>query len=97
MLRLFYSILFCLVAASTAAAGSNTGDIAIESEVGAVTTVTSGRHNTETNVHSVRVKDGYSYGGNIVIQGKRGDIINTGSRRKDKTVNRGSVVIGPRK
>ncbi|MBI9113326.1 hypothetical protein [Maridesulfovibrio ferrireducens] len=97
MSHFFYTIIFCLLTVSNAMAGANTGDIIIDSEVGTVTTITTGRNSAETNVHSVRVHDGYSYHGDIVIKGKEGNVTNMGSNHKAKTVNRGSVIIGPRK
>lgn len=97
MSHFFYTIILFLLTASIAMAGANTGDIYIDSEVGTVTTVTTGRHSVETNVDSVRVRQGYSYGGDIIIKGKKGDVTNFGSRRRDNTVNRNSVILGPRK
>ncbi len=94
--RALFAIALVLCVAASALAGAKAGDITIDSEVDSVTTIATGRGKTETNVHSVKIHDGHSVGGNIVIQGREGDVVNINTKNKNKTVNRGSVIVGPR-
>ncbi|MBU1229322.1 MAG: hypothetical protein KKA55_06760 [Proteobacteria bacterium] len=95
MKKFALSLVIVLASTAFAFAAAKTGDITVQSDVGKVTNVASGRNaEAKTNVHSVDVKDGAKTG-DITIKGKAGSVTNVASGQNVKAeTNVGSVKVG---
>jgi len=95
MKKFALSLVIVLASTAFAFAAAKTGDITVDSKVGNVTNVASGRNaEAKTNVHSVDVKDGAKTG-DITVKGKAGSVTNVASGQNVKAeTNVGSVKVG---
>jgi len=95
MKKFALSMIIVLASTAFAFAAAKTGDITVDSKVGAVTNVASGQNvEAKTNVHSVDVKGGAKTG-DITVKGKAGSVSNVGYGHNVKSEsNVGSVKAG---